>query len=73
MMKEAGVDYSLAGENLAKSDNVEEAFINLINSPEHKDNILKERFDNTGIGVIESPSGKLIIVQLFIDTTNPAE
>lgn len=65
-MKAAGINYAYAGENLAGASEVEQAHINLMNSPGHRANILKERYTHIGIGVIEGgPYGKMY-VQHFI-------
>lgn len=73
MMKDEGIKYSLAGENLAGARTVEEAFDSLMESPQHRDNILKARYDRIGVGVIEGGPYELMIVQLFIDSPDPAE
>jgi len=45
----------LAGENIAKAPNVEVAFDALMNSPTHRDNILRPEFNCVGIGVVQGP------------------
>jgi hypothetical protein len=45
----------LAGENIAKAPNVEVAFDALMNSPTHRDNILRPDFNCVGIGVVQGP------------------
>ena len=73
MLKEEGVDYGLAGENLARAETVEEGFAGLMESPEHKDNILNTRYDEVGIGIVEGGPYGLMIVQLFIDDPDPSQ
>ncbi len=66
MMKQFGITYRTAGENLAGAPNMEMAHKNLMNSPGHRANILNTSFTQMGIGVAEgSPYGK-IFVQMFI-------
>ncbi|MEW6425350.1 MAG: CAP domain-containing protein [Bacillota bacterium] len=66
MMKQFGITYRTAGENLAGAPAVEIAHRNLMNSPGHRANILNSSFTQVGIGVVEgSPYGK-IFVQMFI-------
>lgn len=66
MMKQSGITYRTAGENLAGAPDVEMAHKNLMNSPGHRANILNGSFTQVGIGVAEgSPYGK-IFVQMFI-------
>lgn len=65
MMKNNGVTYRYAGENLAGAPNVNTAHTNLMNSPGHKANILKPEYTKVGIGVVNGgPYGKMF-VQLY--------
>jgi uncharacterized YkwD family protein len=73
MIKNEGIGYSLAGENLASAMSINEAFNALMESPEHRDNILKSRYDRIGVGVIDNGLSGLKIVQLFIDSPDPTE
>lgn len=66
MLKDNGVNYKIAGENLAGSPTPEKAVEAWINSTSHRENILEEKFEYTGIYVIESPVYGSIFVQLFI-------
>ncbi|MFW5981638.1 MAG: CAP domain-containing protein [Halanaerobiaceae bacterium] len=73
MLQDEDIRYSLAGENLAESGSIKDAFDSLMESPDHRDNILKARYDKVGIGVVESGSNKYMIVQLFIDSPDPTQ
>jgi len=53
-MKQAGISFVIAGENLAYAPNVEIAHEGLMNSPGHRANILRPEFGHIGIGVIRS-------------------
>ncbi|GAB6157174.1 hypothetical protein JCM39194_03740 [Desulfotomaculum varum] len=65
MMKNAGITYRYAGENLAGAPDVNTAHKNLMNSPSHKANILKPEYTKVGIGVVNGgPYGKMF-VQMF--------
>ena len=66
MLKDNGISYEIAGENLAGSTTPEKAVEAWINSPSHRENILEGRFEYTGIYVIESPVYGKMFVQLFI-------
>ena len=66
MLKNNEIDYKIAGENLAGSPTPEKAVEAWINSTSHRENILEERFEYTGIYVIKSPVYGKIFVQLFI-------
>lgn len=66
MMREAGVSYRYAGENLAGSSTVERAHQALMNSPGHRANILNPNFTHIGVGIIDGgPYGKMF-TQMFI-------
>lgn len=55
MLKNNGIEYKVAGENLAGSTTPEKAVDAWIKSPAHKENILDSEFEYTGIYVTDSP------------------
>ncbi|MFZ5650609.1 MAG: CAP domain-containing protein [Bacillota bacterium] len=66
MMRQFGITYHYAGENLAGAPAVDTAHTNLMNSPGHRANILKANYNEVGIGIISGgPYGKMF-VQMFI-------
>lgn len=66
MLRSNGVDYNIAGENLAGNITPEKAVEAWINSTSHKENILEEKFQYTGISVVKSEIYGEVFVQLFI-------
>lgn len=66
MMKSNGVSYLYAGENLAINQDVQSAETDLMNSPEHKANILNHNFTDIGVGVAQKSDGSKVYVQMFI-------
>ena len=67
MMKQFGIAYGYAGENLAGAGNVQSAHTNLMNSPGHRANILNVNYNKVGIGIVDGgPYGKMF-VQMFTD------
>jgi uncharacterized protein YkwD len=58
------VTFDRAGENLALAPTIEMVHRGLMNSPEHKKNILRAGFTDLGIGVYRGPSG-LMVTQNF--------
>lgn len=52
-MDEAGIVYSNAGENLALAPSVKIAHQGFVNSPGHRENLLRPEFGNIGIGCID--------------------
>jgi uncharacterized protein YkwD len=65
-LREAAVAYQAAGENLAIAPTVTEAHEALMTSAQHRANILRERFDEIGIGIVEGPYG-LMCTQVFLE------
>jgi uncharacterized protein YkwD len=66
-MAAAGIRYRIAGENIALAPNVERAHTGLMNSPEHKDNILRPEFRRVGIGVVNGGLSGETFTQDFTD------
>jgi uncharacterized protein YkwD len=72
---EAGFYYISIGENVAFSETFVAKFIHqpLMESPEHRKNILKPTFDQAGIGVILAENKGYYITQDFIQSLEPEE
>ena len=66
-LHQAGVLYLVAGENLALAPNTTIAHKGLMNSPEHKDNILSPDYGQIGIGVIRNGLYGATYTQLFMN------
>lgn len=66
-LREAGISYQIAGENLALAPTVQTAHQGLMNSEGHRENILDTRFHNVGIGVIDNGYYGKMFVQVFTD------
>ncbi|SDC82512.1 MULTISPECIES: CAP domain-containing protein [unclassified Candidatus Frackibacter] len=67
MLRNAGIRYRTAGENLAGNSTITKAHTALMNSTGHRRNILKEDYTKIGIGIIDGgPYGKMF-TQLFLD------
>ncbi len=63
----SGVDYRIAGENLALAPTLDTAHNGLMNSPGHRRNILDPQFKKVGIGVIDNGIYGKMFVQVFTD------
>lgn len=63
-MQRARIGYDAAGENLAVAPTAAEAHAGLMASPDHRANILRQGFDQVGIGVFEGPYG-LMCTEVF--------
>lgn len=66
-MHQSGVKFGYAGENIAMSQSEREAETALLQSPEHRENILNAHYTHVGIGVAAQPDGTLLFVQDFSD------
>jgi uncharacterized protein YkwD len=66
-MKNAGVSYRIAGENLALAPTLYLAHTGLMNSPGHRANILRPQFGRVGISIVEGGFRGLMVAQEFRD------
>lgn len=64
-MRDAHVKFSVAGENLALAQTLSIAHTGLMNSPGHRENILRPGFGRIGIGIIDGGVHGLMISQEF--------
>ena len=65
-LEECSVSYSPSGENIASGHTSPEHVVNgWMNSPGHKENILRDSFGKMGVGVHKTEDGSLTWVQLF--------
>ena len=67
MMKQFGISYKAAGENIAKGQKTPEEVMNgWMNSQGHRDNILNANFTDIGVGFVTDSNGGTYWVQMFI-------
>ena len=66
MMRQNGITFKTAGENIAGNQTVEGAFKAWMKSEGHKKNILNSGFNFVGIGIVSSDTYGKILVQQFI-------
>ncbi|KXG76478.1 CAP domain-containing protein [Thermotalea metallivorans] len=66
MMKQFGIKYIYAGENLAGNPSVANAHESLMNSQGHRENILNPNFTHIGIGIREGSRYGKICTQMFV-------
>jgi uncharacterized protein YkwD len=66
-MREAGIVFGIAGENLALAPTLDMAHNGLMNSPGHRANILRPEFRKVGIGVLDGGIYGKMWVQEFSD------
>ena len=66
-LRQANIRFGTAGENLAYAPTVEAAHRGLMNSPEHRRNILMPEFRRVGVGVVRSGLWGRMFTQNFTD------
>ncbi len=66
MLKNFGISYNSAGENIAGNSSNSAAVTAWMNSSGHRANILNNTYNYTGIGVVSSPKYGKVYVQMFI-------
>ena len=66
MMKNFGITYKTAGENIAGNSTIEGGFNAWINSDNHKQNILSNAYNYIGIGITPSEKYGYVIVIMLI-------
>jgi uncharacterized protein YkwD len=64
-MRQANVRYLTAGENLALAPTLSVAHTGLMNSPGHRENILRPQFGRVGIGIMDGGMRGLMVSQEF--------
>jgi len=64
-MRQAGVPFLVAGENLALAPTLAMAHRGLMNSPGHRANLLRPQFGRVGIGVLDGGRRGLMVTQNF--------
>ncbi len=64
-IRDAGVAYKAAGENLALAPTLAIAHNGLMNSPGHRANILRKDFGRLGVGILDGGKYGLMITQNF--------
>jgi uncharacterized protein YkwD/uncharacterized membrane protein required for colicin V production len=66
-MRDAGLHFGSAGENLALAPTLQQAHDGLMKSPGHRANILNRDFRTVGIGVVDGGQYGLMVTQDFTD------
>jgi len=67
MMETFGINYSYAGENIAKGHGSPQAVMDgWMASPGHRDNILNKHYKEIGVGFVKDASDTTYWVQLFV-------
>ena len=64
-IRNEGIQFSIAGENLALAQNLSLAHYGLMESPSHRANIEHKLFGRVGIGILDGGYNGLMITQLF--------
>jgi uncharacterized protein YkwD len=75
LLADAGVQYTLAGENLARASSTEQTLVAqlneaLMNSPAHRANILEPSFNRLAVGAATGPDGRVAFAEIFRSATD---
>ncbi len=65
MMKNYGLSYKVAGENIAGNPSLEGAVNSWINSSTHRENLLSNSYNYVGIGISKSSTYGYVVVAMF--------
>lgn len=66
MLRKNNISYKTASENIAGNSSISGAVESWLNSDSHKENILSNEYNYTGIAVVDSIAYGKIIVELFV-------
>ena len=65
MMRNAGIQYKRAAENISASQSAYISHLRLMASTGHRNNILNPNFTHVGIGIVDQNSSGVFVTQLF--------
>jgi len=66
MLRAAGVNFSMAAENIGIGGSINAIFNAFMNSSGHRNKIVSSRYTQTGVGVIYQPGRGYLVTQLFV-------
>ena len=66
MLSAHSFNYSKASENIVRNSSSDEALKLLLSSPSHKENILNQNYNFTGIAVVNSIDWGKVFLQIFV-------
>ena len=67
MLKSFDVEYTSSAENIAGNMNLVGAVEAWMNSANHKSNILSEKYNYTGVAIVNSKTYGKIFVEVFVE------
>ena len=66
MLRNAGISFTLAAENIGVGGSIRGIFDAFMNSSGHRNKIVDSRYTRTGVGVIYKPGRGYLVTQLFL-------
>lgn len=66
MMRANNISFIRGGENLSKAGNVQVSHARLMNSTNHRANLLNPYFTHVGIGIVNNNPSGIVVTQMFI-------
>jgi uncharacterized protein YkwD len=65
-LRRLGVDWTMAAENVGRSSTIRDIAARLAASPSHRANMLRARYQLTGVGTARGRDGAIYAVQIFL-------
>ena len=65
-LRQLGVGWSAAAENVGRSHSIEDIYARLLASPSHRANMVNGAYGLTGVGTARGKDGSVYAVQLFV-------
>lgn len=66
MMRANNISFIRGGENLSKAGSVQVSHARLMNSTNHRANLLNPYFTHVGIGIVNNNPSGIVVTQMFI-------
>lgn len=66
MFRANNISFLRGGENLSKAGNVIVSQMRLLNSPNHRANLLTPQYTHIGIGIVDNNPSGIVATQMFI-------
>lgn len=66
MLRARGIGFLRGGENLSKASNVPVSHLRLMNSTNHRANLLTPQYTHIGIGIVDNNPTGIVVTEIFI-------
>jgi uncharacterized protein YkwD len=66
MFRANGISFLRGGENLSKAGSVQVSHLRLMNSTNHRANLLTPQYTHVGIGIVDNNPSGIVVTEMFI-------